>query len=245
VAKPYERLSQVYDSGWSNFSRQYVEWINRLLAERSIVQGRILDLACGTGTLAVELAHHGHLVHGIDVCAAMIEKAKIKSAGLSNISFEVQDMSRFNAEGKFDLIACTFDSINYLLRSSQVRRMFFGVASTLNETGLFTFDSNTRKLYQSHSNETKKLEFDGQDFIQYCRYDDVRNEAITTFSFQDGTYEIHRQRPYDYDELSSILISANLHIIDLFSWFDMTPYSSETEKLFCVAEKRRQDTTSH
>lgn len=223
---------------------QYVGWINRLLAERGIVQGRILDLACGTGALAVELAHYGHIVHGIDISAAMIEKARMKSARFPNTSFDIQDMSRFNVEGKFDLIACTFDSINYIRRLSQVRKMLFCVTSALNETGLFIFDSNTRKLYQSHSNETTKLEFEGQDLIQHCIYDAVRNEAITTFSFPDGTYEIHRQRPYDYDELSPLLISAGLHIIYLFSWFDKISYSPGTEKLFCVAEKRREDTIS-
>ena len=123
--------------------------------------------------------------------------------------------------------------------------MLFCVASALDETGLFIFDSNTKKLYQSHSNETTKLELGDQDFIQHCRYDSVRNEAITTFSFSDGTYEIHRQRPYYCDELSPLLISAGLHIVHLFSWFDMIPYSSETAKLFCVAEKRRQAIISH
>jgi SAM-dependent methyltransferase len=240
MTKPYERLSQVYDSGWSDFSRQYVDWINRLLAERSIVQGRILDLACGTGTLAVELAHYGHVVRGIDISTKMIEKARAKSAGLSNISFDIQDMVQFRVDGKFNLVACTFDSINYIRRLSQVRRMLFCVASALDETGLFIFDSNTKKLYQSHSDETTKLKLGGQDFIQHCRYDSVRNEATTTFSFSDGTYEIHRQRPYHCDELSPLLISADFHIVHLFSWFDMIPYSSETAKLFCVAEKRRQ-----
>ena len=131
MTKPYERLSQVYDSGWSDFSRRYVDWINRLLADHGIVQGRILDLACGTGTLAVELAHYGHVVRGIDISAEMIERARVKSAGLSNISFDIQDIVRFRVDGKFDLVACTYDSINYMRRLSQVHRMLLCVASAL------------------------------------------------------------------------------------------------------------------
>jgi ubiquinone/menaquinone biosynthesis C-methylase UbiE len=238
VTKPYKRLSQVYNSGWSGFSKQYVDWINALLAERGITQGRILDLACGTGTLAVELAQFGHVVHGIDISVEMIEIARSSSTGLSNISFNVQDMTRFRMDTKFDLVTCTFDSINYIRNLNQVRRMFSRIASVLEESGLFIFDSNTKKLYESHSNETVNLVLDGQAFFQHCNYDPVRNVATTTFSFSDGTCEIHRQRPYDYDELSPILIALGLHIVQLFSWFDTIPYSPETAKLFCVAEKR-------
>ncbi|MFC1905698.1 class I SAM-dependent DNA methyltransferase [Chloroflexota bacterium] len=245
MTKPYERLSQVYDFYWSDFSRKYVDWINRLLAERGIVRGKILDLACGTGDLAVELAHYDHMVHGIDISDKMIEKARVKSARLSNISFDIQDIVQFKVKEKFDLVACTFDSINYIRRLSQVRRMLFCVASALYETGLFIFDSNTKNLYRSHSNETTKLKLDGQDIIQHCMYDSIRNEAITTFSFPDGTCEIHRQRPYYYDELSPLLISAGLDIVYRASWFDMIPYAPETEKLFCIAEKRMQTTISH
>ena len=140
----------------------------------------------------MELAHCGHVVHGIDISAEMIEKARAKSARLSNISFDIQDMVRLRVDGKFNLVACTFDSINYIRDLSQVRRMLFRVASALDETGLFIFDSNTKRLYQSHSDETTKLVLDGRAFIQNCRYDSIRNEATTTFSFSDGTCEIHR-----------------------------------------------------
>ena len=237
MTKPYEHLSQVYDSGWSDFSVQYVDWINKLLAERGIAQGRILDLACGTGILAIELALCGHTVYGIDISGEMIKKAREKASGLSNISFDIQNMDRFSVDGKFNLVACTFDSINYLRRLSQLRRMLFRVASVLDDNGIFIFDSNTEILYKSHSNETTRLELNNQQFIQHSRYDAIQNEAITAFSFSDGTYEIHRQRPYNYDELIPILSMAGLRVLNLYSWFETIPYSSKTAKLFCVAEK--------
>jgi len=242
MIKPYERLSQVYDSGWAHFSEQYADWIRELLNERGLTQARILDLACGTGTLAVELAKCGHVVHGIDISPKMISQARSKLTGLSSVSFDVQDMIRFNVEGRFDLVTCTYDAINYIRSLVDLRKMLIRVASALHEAGLFIFDSNTERLYQSHPNETHKRELNGQQFIEECRYDSTRNEATTTFSFSDGTYEIHKQRPYDYDELDPLLRRAGFHIIHLFSWFDMIPYSQETAKLFCVAEKRTQTT---
>jgi SAM-dependent methyltransferase len=237
VIRPYEHLSEVYDSGWSDFSKQYGILIAELLRERSVSQARVLDLACGTGALAIDLARRGHTVHGIDKSPEMIKIARVKAKGLTNVLFDVQDMTKFKVPGKFDLVTCTFDSVNYLLDAADVQRMFRRAAASLLDRGLLIFDSNTRNLYVSHSDETQKQELHGQFIIQHCTYNPVQNEATTVFSFQDGAYEVHRQRPYDLEELNLMLANAGLTIAHLFSWFDNTPYSNKTEKLFCVAEK--------
>lgn len=233
----YERLSQVYDSDWGDCAKQYVGWINELLNERGLIQAKILDIACGTGTLAVELAQRGNVVLGIDISKEMIDKAKLKSAGISKISFDIQDMIRVDVKGRFDVVTCTFDSINYILNSGDLRKMLSRVVSILYKGGLFIFDSNTKELYLSHSDEIRKMELDGQSFIQYCSYDSTRNVATTTFAFSDGTYEIHKQRPYDYCELAPFLKRAGFTVLHLFSWFGKMPYTLNTPKLFCVAER--------
>jgi SAM-dependent methyltransferase len=238
MLNPYQRLSQFYDIDWSDFSRQYFDLIDELLHQHELVPARVLDIACGTGTLAISLAQHGHLVHGVDISPEMIAIAKSKSVGMTNLSFDIQDMVHLKVDGKFDLVTCTFDSINYIVRLNDLRKLFRRAASVLNERGLFIFDSNTRALYMSHSGETHKKELDGQSFMQYCTYDSARNLATTAFSFADGTYEIHRQRPYGYDELEPLLKHAGFDVVHLFSWFEKMPYIPNTPKLFCVAAKR-------
>ena len=237
MLEPYERLSRFYDADWGDFSIQYVDLIQELLQERNLIQARILDLACGTGILAICLAECNHVVCGIDNSPEMINIAKAKSTGIPNLSFDVQDMVNFNVDGSFNLVTCTFDSINYNLKLSDLRKMLERTAFALCEGGLFIFDSNTKELYLDHSDEVYEREINGQAFIQNCRYDSTRNIATTAFSFSDGTYEIHRQRPYGYDELDSLLKVAGFRVIHLFSWFEKLPYTSNTPKLFCVAEK--------
>jgi 2-polyprenyl-3-methyl-5-hydroxy-6-metoxy-1,4-benzoquinol methylase len=240
MLNPYEEISRVYDTGWGDFSIQYVPLIEELLGERYIKRARILDIACGTGILALELARHGHTVHGTDVSTEMIKIAKKKVAGLPNLSFAVQDMTRFSTKNKFDIVTCTFDSINYLRRLHDVRKMLCSVASALNTGGLFIFDSNTRYLYMRHANELDKREINGEEFLHQCKYSPRGNVATTAFSFSDGTYEVHKQRPYSYDELQPLLDKAGLRTLHLFSWFNRLPYSSNTPKFFCVAEKGRE-----
>jgi 2-polyprenyl-3-methyl-5-hydroxy-6-metoxy-1,4-benzoquinol methylase len=130
-ARMYERLSQVYDFDWGQFSKRYVTLVSQLLDDRGIARAEILDLACGTGTLALDLAKLGHRVLGVDVSPQMIEKASSKAMALSNLSFQVQDMRRFVSKGEFDLCACTFDSINYLLTAGDVKETFGRIGAAL------------------------------------------------------------------------------------------------------------------
>jgi len=238
LTKIYERLSLVYDLNWGKFARPHVSLISQLLDERGITRARILDLACGTGTLAVELANCGHLVRGIDISPQMIEIAKSKSMGLSNLSFEVQDMAQFCVKGKFDLVTCTFDSINYLRNTDGVKAMFCRITTALHRSGLFVFDSNTDRLYANRHKGTHERELGGESFVQKLSYDPMKKEATTVFEFSDGTIEIHKQRPYHLAELGPLLTDAGLYIVHTFSGFDKRPYNSESERLICVAERK-------
>lgn len=234
----YKRLSVVYDSGWGDFSMHYTGLVEELLREHGMEKARVLDLACGTGVLAIELARRGHTVHGIDIAPEMVRRAREKSKGMRNVLFAVADMTDYRAGGEFDLVLCTYDSINYVLLLWDLRRMLKHVAEALRPGGLFLFDSNTKRLYRRHHGYAQERELDGHSFIQECLYDSRRSRGITRFLFPDGTFEQHIQRPYDMDELVPLLDAAGLEVNGAFSWFDRKPYSSRTEKLFCVAEKR-------
>jgi SAM-dependent methyltransferase len=234
----YERLSVIYDSGWGDFSLHYTGLVDEIFLERGVKKARVLDLACGTGVLAIDLARKGHTVHGIDIAPAMVSRAREKSKGMRDISFAVADITDYRAEGEFDLVLCTYDSINYVLMLRDLRRMLKNVAAALRPGGLFLFDSNTKRLYRHHHGYAQERELDGHAFVQECLYDSRRNRGITRFLFPDGTYEQHTQRPYDMNELEPLLDAAGLKVTGVFSWFDRKPYSAKTEKLFCMAEKK-------
>jgi ubiquinone/menaquinone biosynthesis C-methylase UbiE len=237
MSKIYTHLSKVYDLGWGDFSKQYVSLINNLLKERNLNRAKILDLACGTGILAIELARNGHIVHGIDISPQMIRLAKSKTPSSLPVTFQIGDMTDFTVPDKFDIVTCTFDSVNYLVDINAVINTFNHIAAVLITGGLFIFDSNTSKLYRSYHGEVQKRSLGGQSFIQCCKYDPKSNEATVEFLFPDGNTEVHKQRPYNRKELEPIMSSVDLKIIKVFSWFNGKPYSNKTEKMFCVTEK--------
>jgi len=233
----YERLSQVYDMGWSRFAEQYSSLIDQLLDEYHVGPARVLDIACGTGILAVSLAGRGHTVHGIDISPDMVALAESKSMNTPNVSFEVQDMTRFIVRGEFDIITCTFDSLNYVLNIHDVEAMFVRVARSLKKSGLFVFDSNTNQHYLNVGHGSQQRELGGRSFLQKWSYEPIKKEATTVFEFADGSKEIHRQRPYDLSELNPVLIGSGLRAVATWSSFDRNPYDAQSARLFCLAKK--------
>ncbi len=237
--KIYERLSQVFDLGWGTWTEQCAKYIEELLIEFDKPNAKILDIACGTGILAINLVRKGYSVHGIDISPQMIGKAQSKSAGIPNVSFTVGDMTWFQTLEKFDMVTCTFDSINYLTDLGSVREMLHCVASSLYETGLFVFDSNTEPSYMGKDKNSKQVVLGQESFTVECKYDPVKKQAVTAFKFSNGFTEVHVQRPYGLSELGPVLSEAGFEVCRTVSWFDNRPYRAEDNRLICLARKIR------
>jgi SAM-dependent methyltransferase len=233
----YEKLSALYDLDWGQWPRRYTDLVQTLLEERGIVRARLLDLACGTGTLAVELTAHGHTVHGVDISPAMIEKANAKAAGRAGLSFEVGDLVSFTSERRFDGATCTFGSLNYVRSPERLRMALEGVARALAPGGFFLFDCNTDHLYSAHHHGTHRRELGGETFLQKLDFDAERRIATTTFVFSDGAEEVHEQRPYARNEIRPLVAGAGLTLARVTGGFDGRPYAEDSERLVCVVEK--------
>ena len=76
----YREYARVYDgSGQLGFSLKLIPYLNNIL-ERHPVGGRtMLELACGTGTVALAFAEAGWRVYAIDGSAEMLKEARAKA----------------------------------------------------------------------------------------------------------------------------------------------------------------------
>jgi len=237
VAKIYEKLSNVYDLFWGKWSPDYVILIRETLSGKMPGKVSILDLACGTGSLAVELGKFGYNVFGIDCSPQMIQIAERKSFNLPNVNFEIDNMVVFKTAQKFDCVTCTFDSINYLLKLSHIRQLIGNIAEMLKPGGFFIFDSNTAKMFENQQKGEFKRELGGQVLLQKLNYDSVQRLSTTTFQFQDGSEEVHKQRPYDLEEITPILTEAGFSIVKTQSNLTGEPFVQQSERLICVAKR--------
>lgn len=99
---------------------------------------RILEPACGSGRLVLELARRGHDVSGFDLNARMLEfaRARLQRAGARARLFEGR-LEAFDAAGPFDLAHCLVNTFKYLLDESAVQRHLRAVADVLAPGGLY------------------------------------------------------------------------------------------------------------
>lgn len=76
-----------------------------LLREYVPARSSVLDLGCGTGSLAVLLAEQGHLVTGVDLSPRMLESAQDKAVRHgTDVTFILGDASEPPVAGPFDVV---------------------------------------------------------------------------------------------------------------------------------------------
>lgn len=105
----------------------------------------ILDIGCGSGRLAFQLAQNGAIVHAIDISAGMIETAKKKLAqcdrkSSERVHFEVADIKDFHCVSRFDYVFMSGGVFEYLLTPKDQAEALQKIKKLLKPEGRFIFD---------------------------------------------------------------------------------------------------------
>ncbi len=225
----YMGFAAVYDrAGAVAFNQAAIEKVRATAANSGLAPGRCLDLACGTGNLAVALAREGWQVIGLDHSPAMLAlaRAKAEAAGVA-VRWLEADMRGFTLEEPADLVTCFYDALNHLPARADLARTFRSVAAALRPGGLFLFDVSTeacfRNLWQDclHLSETAdhlffaENTFDAKTGRGICR--------ITGFTRRpDGLYERFEdtieERCFTDEEIRAAARRSGLEVVGTEGW---------------------------
>ncbi len=140
---PYRWAAEFYDDLFAAGRAPAVAARERLL-KRVIPQvATACDLACGTGTTAIELARAVIKVYAVDLSPTMCRIARQKAARERVPVKVIQgDMRDFRLPEPVDLVTCEFDAVNHVQRKTDLRRVARAVARALRPGGYFYFDVN-------------------------------------------------------------------------------------------------------
>jgi ubiquinone/menaquinone biosynthesis C-methylase UbiE len=143
-------------SGYGAFARHYdaltgnidyksrAEYFARLIRARMPQAKLVLDLACGTGSLAFELERMGFEVIAADASADMLgEAARKANEKNSRVLFLNQPMESLDLYGTVDATVCALDSVNHIGGKAGWLKAFRKVELFTNPGGMFVFDANT------------------------------------------------------------------------------------------------------
>lgn len=175
---PYKLLAIYYDRLFEPLRAPMGRMRRHLLADIVRRADTACDLACGTGTTAVELARRGIRMYGVDASLAMCRLARRK-ARQKGVRLRVLhgDMRSFRLPEAVDLVTCEFDAVNHVPRKSDLDRMARAVARALRPGGWFFFDVNNQVAFEKAWAGTWRLGLRGVVLVMHGGYDRRRRKG--------------------------------------------------------------------
>jgi SAM-dependent methyltransferase len=224
VSSPFDPFSWFYDRYWAApFEAWQRPALERVLLPYVKPGGRILDLCCGTGTLARQLVARGYKMTGVDSSEGMLRIARENvPAGI----FLQADATDFFLNKSVDAAVCVFDSLNHLLEAGQLQSAFQSVSAALNSGGCFVFDINTEAAYGERWDHTFCEVQPDHAFFLRGGFDPkarIGHTRVTMFrlagSWERSDVEI-RQRPWEVGEIEIMLHSAGFSDVRPYRAFE-------------------------
>jgi SAM-dependent methyltransferase len=215
----YDAFAPHYDAFTA--ASDYETWTGHVLelADRLGLRGTtVLDLACGTGKSFLPFLRRGFKVTGCDVSRAMLAEAARKAPGAVLVKADVRELGRL---GRFDLVTCFDDSLNYLLGEEELVAALRSAARNLAPHGLLLFDLNTLLTYRTTFAQDSVTTPDGTVFAwrgESASDAEPGCDAAATIEVfaprEDGLYERsssrHVQRHHPVDRVMAALADAGL-----------------------------------
>jgi len=235
----------IYQEGFSYFYSTY--WaktfghnvLNFLKSSVDLSGKAILDVACGTGEFAnlIKSTKLPSMVFGLEASSANRDRAGAKIGSHFVIDWKFGDEIPFE-DGKFDLVTCLYDSLNYCSTDNQVQRLFSEVSRVLSKNSIFLFDFNTSEGLQKRWNGVVEK----RDKLGKCRveflFDPTKQLGTASISgeFQGIEFEeIHYQKPIDPENVKTILKACHLIEVEIKSQRELLP--SEVGREFFLVRK--------
>ena len=229
----------------------YAAWADYLLAAVTRHGGSaasVLDLACGSGSLSLELARRGCEVIGVDMSADMLAVAREKAAEEEqDILFLCQDMRQLDLYGTVDTAVCMLDSLSHILHTEELREIFRRLGLFIAPDGLLLFDVNTPYKH-AHVLGDNAFVFEREEFL--CtwrnRYLPATHEVEMDLDFfleeEDGTYsrftDTVRERAYSLQTWKSLLSEAGFDLLGVYNERQFTTPGDDAQRWVLVAQNR-------
>lgn len=245
--KAYSVFAQYYDELTVNVEYpKRAEYLIKLMERLGHTPGLTLDLACGTGSLTLELYRRGIDIYGVDSSVEMLSEARAKCAEAgADILFLCQKMQAIDLYGTVDTAICTLDSLNHLSSGEELGKVFSKVAFFMNPHGYFIFDMNT--LYKHENilaNETYVYDMEHVYCVWQNRCHKGGKVDIQLDFFQprmDGAYirstERFSERAYPVEEVLQRLHEAGFGEVRVFDELSFDPPKETSQRLVFAAKK--------
>ena len=240
----HEFKQRTDDTRW--YARRYLE-----------SDGPVLELAVGTGRIALKAVRQGAEVVGLDLSDTMLVKASerrdaLPPAKARNLHLARADMRHFELGAQFDLITCPFNAFQHLYTQNDIEDCLASVRRHLHPDGRFILDvlmADFEYLLRSPYKRVPGVKFMHPTLrTEYMYSEQSAYDAITQLNQMHFHYDrcnpdgdgpehfsIQLSHRYFYpQELRALLHYNGFEILEEYGDFDDSPLDSDSDSMIFV-----------
>lgn len=242
----YDALAASYDGlTWDVPYEEILAYLQALLKHHGASPKSVLDLACGTGSLALLLAEAGYRTLAADASEEMLAMAYDKASDLPHPPFFIcQRMEALTLPEPVDWVVCCLDSLNYLTDPRDAAKALGRIYESLTDGGVLTFDINSEEklrgldgqIFLDENDESYcvwRAEFDESERICYYGMDLFQREG----KLWRRSFEEHREYAYTVSQLTAFLQAAGFSQIHCYGDRQFTPPKAGEQRIYFYAAK--------
>lgn len=259
----YDTYAEIYDFEYGGFKPD----IDFYVEEAKKVKGPVLEIACGTGRIAIPIAREKISITGIDASSKMLDKAGEKLEREPELKEYLTlvhaDMRDFSLDERFALIIIPFRSFLHMLTVEDQKKVLANIRNHLADDGRFILNFFNPDLNmiasQSASSPRNRM-------VRYGQFTDERTGNLV-HSWASIFHDAHRQiidalftfeevdkqgvvikcyhKPmklrwiYRY-EMEHLLELTGFEVEALMGWFDRRKFDKDSKEMVWVAKKREE-----
>jgi len=244
--------SQCYESFFTSLAFDFWRAAVPLQATQSEVEflvktlgasppARVLDLPCGTGRHALELARRGFAVTGIDLSAAGLAQARAEASQLGlDVQFLRGDMRGVVPGAPFDAAYCFGNSFGYLSHDD-MQRFVRNVSDAVRPGGRWVIDTGAAaECLLPNLSPGRELEAGGVTYTVESRYDAWGGRLVQSCVLSRGAErEVSEisHGVYTVAELRRLLEAQPWEVVSALGTLDGEPFHLGHRRLLLIATR--------
>jgi SAM-dependent methyltransferase len=231
----YDRIAAIYDP-WSRSVTEDVDfYVERALASG----GPVVELAVGTGRIAIPVARAGVDVIGVDSSPGMlaVARAAADEAGVSDrVDLRLGDLREPPVPERVPLVICPFRSLLHLESEDEKLRALRAARALLPPRGSFVFDVFAPS--REDIEETNGLWLEREPGIfERADWDEGARTLSLSVRADDGSATTFGLHWLSVPEWLRLLDRAGLDVEAVYGWFDGRPQDGEEDMVFVTRRR--------
>ncbi|HUG65565.1 MAG TPA: class I SAM-dependent methyltransferase [Gaiellaceae bacterium] len=230
----YDRIAGIYDPWSRSVTEDVAFYVEQALASG----GPVVELAVGTGRIAVPIAAAGIRVIGVDSSPGMLAVAReaADEAGVSDlVDLRVGDLREPPVSDRVPLVICPFRSLLHMETEDEKLRALRAARDLLADDGRFVFDVFAPSREDIAETDGLWLEREPGIFERADWDESTRTLSLSLRSADVETrFGLHW---LSAPEWLRLLDEAALEVEALYGWFDARPYDEEEDMVFVTCRR--------